>query len=200
MREFREESEPRTYLFTVIHRHYQDFRDKRWGKWRPSTQARRLGPVAMRLEALMVRDGYGFAEACQIMRVNEGAAEDERELARLAARLPVRYRRRVEDEKSLAGMPGSGPPPEEELLERERSQRLSRVGRVLQGLLESLSEEDCLIVKLRYDKGVSVAQMARTLGRDQRRLYRRVEKLLRGLRNALEDEGIDKELIDEIFH
>src|ERR1044071_2387248 len=64
IRKFRGGSSLRTYLTVVIARLCLDFRASSWGRWRPSQGARRLGPVAVALERLMVRDGLTFDEAC----------------------------------------------------------------------------------------------------------------------------------------
>jgi RNA polymerase sigma factor for flagellar operon FliA len=50
---FQGRSSLRTYLVTVIHRIYLDYRRARWGKWRPSAAAIRLGETAVHLEALI---------------------------------------------------------------------------------------------------------------------------------------------------
>lgn len=54
---FRGRSSFETYLSVVVQRLFLDYRASRWGKWRPSSVARRLGPVAVRLEDLMHRQG-----------------------------------------------------------------------------------------------------------------------------------------------
>jgi hypothetical protein len=40
LRKFAGRSSPRTFLMTVIKRLYLDWRNKEWGKWRPSTAGR----------------------------------------------------------------------------------------------------------------------------------------------------------------
>ena len=41
----------KTYLTAVIQRLYLDYQVQRFGKWRPSALARKLGPVCLRLES-----------------------------------------------------------------------------------------------------------------------------------------------------
>src|SRR4051812_9136398 len=77
-----------TYLSVVIQRLAQDYRNHLWSKWRPSAEAIRLGPLAVRLEQLLVRDDYSFEEACQILQVNEGIGLTDAELDGLRAKLP----------------------------------------------------------------------------------------------------------------
>ena len=49
--------------FSGIYFPGQDWRNARWGKWRPSAEARRQGALATHLERLMRRDGLTFEEA-----------------------------------------------------------------------------------------------------------------------------------------
>ena len=44
----------------VIQRLFLDARIAKWGKWRPSVSARRLGGVAVLLERLLTRDGLSL--------------------------------------------------------------------------------------------------------------------------------------------
>src|SRR4051812_47929103 len=79
-----------TYLTMVIKRALLDYKDHIWGKYRASAEAKQLGPVAVRLEMLTVRDRYSFEEACEILRTNEGVEMSMAELADLWDKLPHR--------------------------------------------------------------------------------------------------------------
>ena len=70
LRKFEGRSNLRTYLTVVIQRLFLDYRIKAWGKWRPSAEAKRSGPVAILLERLTQRDGYGLEEAVELMKTN----------------------------------------------------------------------------------------------------------------------------------
>lgn len=62
----------------------------------------------------------------------------------------------------------------------------------LQRVLEELEPEDRLLLRIRFEDGVSVPEMARTLGFDSPfSLYRRLDRILKGLRNRLRAIGID---------
>ena len=63
LRAFRGESSLGSYLTVIAERQFLDLRAARWGKWRPSAEARRQGPVAVRLERLVCRDGIDPAQA-----------------------------------------------------------------------------------------------------------------------------------------
>ena len=56
LRQFKGGCNLSTYLSVVVQRLAQDYRNHLWSKWRPSAEAIRLGPLAVRLEQLLVRD------------------------------------------------------------------------------------------------------------------------------------------------
>ena len=67
IRKFQGKSSFTTYLTVVINKAFLDHRRKIWGKWTPSSQAKRLGVVAVLLETLVYRDNSSFDAACQIL-------------------------------------------------------------------------------------------------------------------------------------
>src|SRR5688572_17606417 len=105
IRKFKGQSSLRTYLTVVVSRLFLDYRTSAWGKWRPSAEARRAGPVAVLFEQLLVRDEQTFEEAYETLRTNHAVTMTRDELERLAARLPIRPRRRFESDDALEGVP-----------------------------------------------------------------------------------------------
>jgi len=92
---FEGRSSLRTYLTAVVNRLYLDYQTQRFGKWRPSAEARRLGPVALRLEALLYRDGLTFEEARGVLQTDFQVAESREALHELSLKLPRRSSRRA---------------------------------------------------------------------------------------------------------
>ena len=90
LRKFQSRSSLHTYLIAVIGRMSFDFCVERWGRWRPSAKAERLGPVAITLERLVSRDGHTLEEAMEIVRTNHAATQTYAELRALWNELPVR--------------------------------------------------------------------------------------------------------------
>jgi RNA polymerase sigma factor (sigma-70 family) len=198
IRKFQGKSSLRTFLTTVVERLMLDYQNHRWGKWRPSAEAERLGRAAMRLEMHLVRDGLTFDEACQILRMNEGVQLSREELEAIAVRLPARNPlRRMLGEEELADRPADGETPAESALGRETLQRKREILALLGEVLASLPAEDRLIAKMRGE--FQVVRIAKTLGLEQKPLYRRVEKLLRTLRTELVARGVTAEEIAEIL-
>jgi len=198
LRAFRHGSSLRTYLTVVIQRMFYDFRIRAWGKWRPSAEAKRAGPVALLLERLLVRDGHRFEEAFELL-ANHGVSLERAACERLAARLPARDRRRFESDKELVNMASNSPSPDELVSSAELDMTAVQISQALRKVLLRLPGEDRLILALSFEDGRSVSEIAAVMSLDQRRLYRRVDRLLRLLRAELEAEGLDGQKVRSVL-
>jgi len=169
---------------------FRDYRIHRWGKWRPSAEARRLGPVAVQLETLLARDGRSLAEAIAQLRDRLDVERPADELERLAARLPRRARRRFEGEEALARLE-SAEGADDGVLDAERRALERQAEQALGRALAGLEPQVRLALKLRFADGLAVVDIAALLGEPVRPLYSRLERALGALRRALEAEGLD---------
>jgi RNA polymerase sigma factor (sigma-70 family) len=199
LRKFEGRSNLRTYLSVVIQRLFLDYRIKAWGKWRPSAEAKRSGEVAILLERLIQRDGYGFEEACELMQTNHQITISRRELEAIAVRLPHRLRRRFESDDALTDLAADQPSLDEILADRERALTGARLGSALNKAMAGLEPQDRLVFELRFRDGRTIAEIARALRLDQKALYRRVDRCLDALLAALEAGGINKAQAMEIL-
>jgi RNA polymerase sigma factor for flagellar operon FliA len=191
LRQFSGRSHLRTYLTTVIARLLLDRQIHEWGKWRPSARARQLGPLAVRLEQLVWRERHSPDEAIELLRTNHRVDAPERELHILLAELPTRTTTRDVGEEALGTLPGPREAGAERLvLEGEHADLERRCGCALQVALRGLTSEDRLILRLRFEHGRSVADVARRLRLEQKPLYDRIARLLARLRSALEQQGV----------
>jgi RNA polymerase sigma factor (sigma-70 family) len=188
---FKNRSSIRTYLTVVITRLFLDYRISVWGKWRPSADAKRCGEVAILLEQLLVRDGYGFEEACELLRINYQLKVSRVELEHIAGKLPVRTKRRFEADDALFNVVAPDPAPDSTVEEDERRALAGRIFSALSKRLKEFDQQDQLILTMRFVDGRTVAEISATLRLDQKRTYRRVEKLLERLRVGLQADGFD---------
>jgi RNA polymerase sigma factor (sigma-70 family) len=198
LRKFQERSSLKTYLVVTIQRLFLDYRIAAWGKWRPSTAARRMGPTAVLLEQLLVRDGYTFEQACEVLTTNYQVKASPQELDALCGRLPVRTRRRIENDDALVDWP-VGRPPEDLVEDRDQQHAAHRLRVTLQRLLRDLVAQDRLILALRFEDGRSVAAISTLLGLEQKPLYRRLERLLLRLREGLEANGVNAADVSDLL-
>jgi RNA polymerase sigma factor (sigma-70 family) len=199
LRKFEQRSSLRTFLTVVIQRAYLDYRNTTWGKWRPSAEARRLDPLAVRLEQLIVRDGLSFDEAAEVLVRHDPEGPSRDQLWALAERLPHRVRRHVVPIEAAGEIEASAPDPEAHVARREQARRRDRLQDMLQRAVAQLQDEDRLFMNLLYVDGRKVAEAAAILQADQKALYRRRDRLLVELRHHLEREGIARNEVAEVL-
>jgi RNA polymerase sigma factor (sigma-70 family) len=164
-----------------------DWLNGRYGKWRPSAAAQRLGAHAVALDRLIDRDGYSIDEAVASLAAR-GGDWSAAPLRRVAEQLPKRSRRRFVSEDVLNMGPGI---PFEDPIATEQDRRAKvRIGRALRDAVRQLPVEERRLVTLRYGRGYSVQLLAEQMGVDAKPLYRRFERALRSLREALIAAGV----------
>ncbi len=194
LRKFRGASSLETYLIAVIKRRFLDYRDQKWGKWRPSAQARKLGSVAVELDTLISRDGLPVNQAVELVLHSAGTKASRNQLNDIARKLPRHPPRRPGPESELIQVEDAVGA-EQRLLEEERGDAIARAWKVLKEALGSLPEEDQLIVRMHLMDGFTIAEIARSLGLSQKPLYQRVRRSLEHLRTGLERAGFGREEI-----
>jgi RNA polymerase sigma factor (sigma-70 family) len=199
LREWEGRASLATYLSVVVQRLFSDARMQALGRFRPSTEARRMGAAAVQLETVVVRDGRSIEEALPLVRAIDPSL-DRADLAAMLDRLPERTRRpRAVDLECAVDVPSASDSADASVKAAEEGRLAERTGRTVRAALDSLPLEDQIIVRLRYTGGMSVADIARMLQLEQRPLYRRLEAIHRTLRNALRDEGIDGAHLEDLI-
>jgi RNA polymerase sigma factor (sigma-70 family) len=175
----------RTYLTVVVRRLLLDWRNARYGRWRPSSEARRLGPAAVALDRLISRDGHRVEEAVAMLK-GRPACTESAPLRQLASRLPRRVRVQAVTPETFEGLAPVGfhDPVESQERSVERRRALAR----LQHALGQLSPDDRRLVELRYRRGMTIRDIAAGLGLPDKPLYRRMERIVSTLRRAMADE------------
>jgi RNA polymerase sigma factor for flagellar operon FliA len=197
LRKFEHRSSLNTYLAVVIERICLDFCVAKWGKWRPSAAAKRLGPVAILLEHLILHDGITFDEAVGTLQTNHGVSETRAELHEMLLQLPVRAGKRCvgpldADSPMSAAVDGA-------FDHRDEEHVVEQVQTALMEAFASLSPQDRRIVQLRFDEGRAVVDIARALGSPVKPLYRRLARIIDLLRAELLNRGVDEAAIGMII-
>lgn len=192
IRKFRGESGIRTYLATVVMRQFLAYGREQRGRWRPSAAAERLGPPADELEVLVHRDGYTVDQAGEKLRTEGRTTLSDMELTRLLEQLPQRQPLRpteVASDALLEAAAGTARADERVVAAEARARHADVMEKLGRGMAR-MSPEERTIVRLHFQEGYSVADVARALGLEQKPLYRRIPKLKEQLREHLEREGI----------
>ncbi|HEU0052805.1 MAG TPA: sigma-70 family RNA polymerase sigma factor [Longimicrobium sp.] len=194
VRKFRGESGLGTYLTVVVSMLFRDRMVKDRGRWRPSAAARRLGPLAIRLETLVYKHRTPFSQAAEIVRSEGLTDQSDHELARLLSKLKPRSQLRPqlvnpEDSDQVEAPFGA----DKTVIDEENDRARRETYKILLAALAALPPEDQAIVRLWIWEEKSVAEIARALSLEQKPLYRRIERLMKQLRRELEACGITQE-------
>jgi RNA polymerase sigma factor (sigma-70 family) len=200
LRKFQNRSTLWTYLAAVIERLSLDFCAEKWGRWRPSAMAERLGPVAVTLERLVTRDSHTVEEAMEIVRTNHDIALTYAELRRIWDQLPVRVRTTEVGEEAAATV-SSTETSETNVEDADRRESLERLQRALKTAFEQIAPQDRVLIALRFDQDLSMVEIAKLTGSSVPTLHRRLDKSVKQLRLALSHGGFDpREVVGLIGH
>jgi RNA polymerase sigma factor (sigma-70 family) len=188
-----------TYITIVIRRLLIDQR-RAEGRWYASAEAKRRGEAAILLDQLLHRDRNTFAEAAAIVAARHPnvTASELREIAAVLPQRAVRPRLVQIDEQDEHHFAASESA-EERVVARDLEERSASINRAMETALASLSAQDRVVLRLRYAKGASIADIARALGLEQRPLYRRVDTLLEQLRRSLREAGFDASSVADVI-
>jgi RNA polymerase sigma factor for flagellar operon FliA len=188
-----------TYLTVVIRRLLVD-RRRAEGRWYPSKAAQERGEAAVLLERLLHRDHRSLDEAVVLVRHShpELSAAAIRALAGDIPARPPRLRLVPISDDDNDLLPG-GTPADVNAADYDLARRAEHTNRAVAEAMASLSAQDRAILRFRYVEGLSIADISRVLHIPQRPLYRRIESLLRTLREALESAGLDAASVEDLI-
>lgn len=200
IRKHRGTSRLSTYLTTVVHHAFHDWRNAQWGRFRPSSQAQRLGPLAIQLEQLLVRDQLDLRHAVETLRQRAGVEATAEELHHLAAQLPARLPRLRVGEEALRNRPsGEQEAADRRVMDDHRATTAEATRRILEGALEQLDSRERLVLRMHFGSGFKMATIARTLGVEQRSLYTMKDRSLRRLNDAFRAQGLTWDAVRDIL-
>jgi RNA polymerase sigma factor (sigma-70 family) len=172
----------RAFLSVVVRRLLLDWRNSRFGKWRPSAAAIRLGDVAVMLDRLIHRDGHSDEEAISVLdgQLPELSVPVLRELL---VKLPRRAKVRVVVPEDMEGVAANQfvDPVELEQAEDERRRAMA----TLRHAYARLPVADRRLLYLRFQEGLEISAIAVLFDVPAKPLYGRVKRLLRTLRQSI---------------
>jgi RNA polymerase sigma factor for flagellar operon FliA len=200
LRRYEGRSSLATYLTIVIRRKLGDQRERTHGRWRPSPEAERLGERAVLIEDLVGRQRRSVDEAMPILRAVDSSITRQ-DVVEIADRLPQRAPRPREvplPEDDVVPLPAAERS-DSAMLDRELHALSQRAGTLLRDTMAGWPAPDRMLVRLRFQSSLSIADIARLMKVPQRPLYRRLETLLGGLREILMKAGIDPAAADDLL-
>ena len=198
LRKFQGRSNLATYLTTVIERLYLDFCIARWGKWRPSSAAKRLGPLAVLLEQMLCRDGRTFEEAVSTLQIDHQCKATREELQRIYHQLPLRASRRFASEQELTLVGAQAGAIDRALDHHHDLEIAERVERALVDAVGDLATLDRLVLKFRFADGLSMTDIGRLVHIPPKRLYRQLQQIVELLRRKLHERGVEANDIERV--
>ena len=190
LRKFQNRSSLWTYLAAVIERLSLDFCVEKWGRWRPSAMAERLGPIAVVLERLVTRDGHTIEEAIEIVRTHHDAGLTYDQLRKMWDQLPPRVRVTEVGEEAAEALSGDETA-DARIADAARREDLERLQRALRAAFDQIAAQDRVLIALRFDQDLSIVDIAQLTGSSVPTLHRRLDKSVKQLRAALAAAGID---------
>lgn len=188
-----------TFISIVLRRMLLDYRIHLWGKWHSSAEAKRLGPVAVELETILHRDDRTIADALPLCRKLDPSVTLE-SLEALAARMPKRAPRPRAVSLDAATAELHLPPETADgtTTESERKEASEKANAVLRATVSELPKEDQDLLRLHFNAALSIVQVGRILNTDHKPLYRRLRRITRELRRALESAGVTAAIANEL--
>jgi RNA polymerase sigma factor (sigma-70 family) len=200
IRKYERRSTFAAFISVVVQRLMLDYRIGQWGKWHASAEAKRIGEPAITIEAILYRDGRTIDEMLPVL-IRRWPDITRAQVDAIVKRLPTRMPRlRAVDLEtagdtlaSIAARDGDTP------FESDRTDVARRIAKVVRDTMKLLDEHDRLIFRLRFESGMSVAEVSRTLQIEQKPLYRRLQRALLLLRKRLEAAGVSASDAEEIL-
>ena len=182
-----------TYLTTVIARLFAQWRVEQWGKWRPSAEARRIGDKAITLERLTSRDGFTLYEAVSVLTTPAGSSYTIRELEAIYLRLPPRNPRPIViSEEQVPDVVTVEADAYQRIEAGDRARAKRQAFQCIDAVIQTMEPEDQLILQMRFWHGRKVPDIAQILHLDQKKLYKRLDRLFLILRRELETAGVSQ--------
>ncbi len=187
----------RAYFIKVVERLWIDLTYARWGRWRPTAKARRLGETAIELDRLVRRDGLQPSVAAKMV----GQVRTHRHTSTLRDLACELLAGRSKAKERAVPVPLDGLevalPTFDNQEEEERRLRARELLKVLRKTLGDLSPEDRRLIRLRFMENLSGPEIARQTRLGQSEVYRRLKTILGDLAKRLKGRGLGRQRVVE---
>jgi RNA polymerase sigma factor (sigma-70 family) len=196
IRTFEGRSSFRSFLSVIVGHLLVDYWASKSGRRRLSSTAQTFAPEGLWLERYL-RRGHTVSEAIQLVRSNHGSPLSEDELYHITIRLPLTRKRPTYVPESAGVQVGSVNASPERLIEEKAEDRSrAQLEAVLEQALARLSSDERVFVRMRFEDGSRINEIAKAFHIPEKAFYRRFQRTLRRLRKALKAAGLDSECLD----
>jgi len=190
LRKFEGRSTLRSFLSVIVGNLLVDYWQSKRGRHRASSAAKLFAPEGVWLERYLGA-GYRVSEAMKLVQANHASPLSDDELYHITLRLPVR-RKPKQVSESLGTQIASAEASPDRLVEaRTEDASRARIEGALELALEKLLPDERVFVRMRFEDGSRINEIARAFRIPEKTFYRRFQRTLRRLRRALETLGLD---------
>jgi DNA-directed RNA polymerase specialized sigma subunit len=84
-------------------------------------------------------------------------------------------------------------------MDEEREAVVAKATAALADIVSGLDSEDQELLRLRFDEEKTVAEIARSMDRESKFVYRRIDSLLSFIRGSLVQQGVGREALQVVF-
>jgi RNA polymerase sigma factor for flagellar operon FliA len=190
LRKFESRCAFKNYLVVVVQRLLLDRRNRDFGKWHASAEAKRFGAAGVLAEKLLRRERKTVDETADAL-ARSGMPLTKPQIEELCAQLPERKSRPREVNLAEGDETSAGATAEPDLTRGDRTRFARRLSDAVRKSMSRFSAEDQAIIRMHFDADMTVAEIARALNVSQKPIYRRLQRRLDDIRKSLKVAGID---------
>lgn len=202
IREFKGNSSYKTFITVVITRILIDRKRLSSRKWKPSKKAIEIGKEAVILEELVYCKDCSFEEAYNILTTNHNIPIDRDKAYEIVTQLQGRNIRRKRHKKVEIDENGYGIhsiSPEEAAIDEENLKIKEQLYIIIKEMHESLSNEERLLLKMRFEDDISISKIARILKMNRSDVDKKLKAIIRRFKDKILTKGISIDSIRDIL-
>jgi len=199
LRNYKERSSLKTFLYSVITKRAIDYKRELFGRLRVPDKIADEGPLAVKVYSLIYFKGYSLRDSYSLLKDEDGYTRsypDFLEEMKSVLKPPTLERaptfHSLEDEAfHLAEtLPHSDPNPLEAMIESADDEQREKILAVIREAAEELSDQDQALLRFAYVSDLKLAAVARMLGLPDGVARRRLEAIMTTFRKKLLAQGI----------
>jgi len=202
IREFKGGSSYKTYITVVISRILID-KKRSSGRWKPSQKALKMGEEAVILEELVYWKNYSFDQAYNTLTTNHKISirrDRAYEIITLLQRKNVRRAKPRTIELVDNESDNKSTSPDKSVIHKEILKKRDQLDNVIEKIRESLSNEEHLLLRMRFEGNINISKIARVLKKDRSNIDKKLKAILRKFKDETLSRNISMDDIKDIIN